>query len=69
QLSAAGLDVLQQEAAPAAHRSCQLPKILISPHVAGMTQPESACPGLLANIRRGERGEAGLGQVDRGQGD
>ncbi|KPW75386.1 D-isomer specific 2-hydroxyacid dehydrogenase [Pseudomonas syringae pv. coriandricola] len=68
QLSAAVLDVLQQEPAPAEHPFWKHPKILLTPHVAAMTQPESAFPGLLDNIRRFERGEAMQGQVDRGQG-
>ncbi|RMV96963.1 2-hydroxyacid dehydrogenase, partial [Pseudomonas caricapapayae] len=68
QLSAAVLDVLQQEPAPASHPFWHHPKILLTPHVAAMTQPESAFPGLLDNIRRFERGEAMQGQVDRGQG-
>ncbi|NAT26106.1 glyoxylate/hydroxypyruvate reductase A [Pseudomonas syringae pv. actinidifoliorum] len=68
QLSAAVLDVLQKEPAPADHPFWQHPKILLTPHVAAMTQPESAFPGLLDNIRRFERGEAMQGQVDRGQG-
>ncbi len=68
QLSAAVLDVLQQEPASADHPFWNHPKILLTPHVAAMTQPESAFPGLLDNIRRFERGEAMQGQVDRGQG-
>ncbi|MCF5714093.1 MULTISPECIES: 2-hydroxyacid dehydrogenase [Pseudomonas syringae group] len=68
QLSAAVLDVLQQEPAPADHPFWKHPKILLTPHVAAMTQPESAFPGLLDNIRRFERGEAMQGEVDRGQG-
>lgn len=68
QLSAAVLDVLQQEPAPADHPFWAHPNILLTPHVAAMTQPESAFPGLLDNIRRFERGEVMKGQVDRGQG-
>ncbi|MEE5057209.1 glyoxylate/hydroxypyruvate reductase A [Pseudomonas alliivorans] len=67
-LSAAVLDVLQQEPAPADHPFWMHPNILLTPHVAAMTQPESAFPGLLDNIRRFERGEVMNGQVDRGQG-
>lgn len=68
QLSAAVLDVMQQEPAAADHPFWQHPKIMITPHIAAMTQPQSAFPGLLENIRRFERGEPMLGQVDRGQG-
>lgn len=68
QLSAAVLDVLQQEPAAPAHPFWNHPQILLTPHIAAMTQPDSAFPGLLENIRRHERGEVMLGQVDRGQG-
>lgn len=68
QLSAAVLDVLQQEPADPAHPFWNHPQILLTPHIAAMTQPASAFPGLLENIRRHERGEVMQGQVDRGQG-
>lgn len=68
QLSAAVLDVLQQEPADPAHPFWNHPQILLTPHIAAMTQPDSAFPGLLENIRRFERGEPMLGQVDRAQG-
>ncbi|WP_339101738.1 glyoxylate/hydroxypyruvate reductase A [Pseudomonas sp. G166] len=65
QLSAAVLDVLEQEPAPADHPFWQHPQILLTPHIAAMTQPESAFGVLLENIRRHQRGEAMLGLVDR----
>lgn len=68
QISAAVLDVLQQEPANPTHPFWNHPQILLTPHIAAMTQPDSAFPGLLENIRRFERGEPMLGQVDRGQG-
>jgi glyoxylate/hydroxypyruvate reductase A len=68
QLSAAIVDVLQQEPAAMDHPFWKHPQIMLTPHIAAMTQPESAFAGLLENIRRFERGEKMLGQVDRGQG-
>jgi glyoxylate/hydroxypyruvate reductase A len=68
QLSAAVLDVLQQEPAAPDHPFWKHPNILVTPHIAAMTQPDSAFAGLLDNIRRFERGEKMLGQVDLGQG-
>ncbi|MCY1270779.1 Glyoxylate/hydroxypyruvate reductase A [compost metagenome] len=68
QLSAAVLDVLQQEPAGPEHPFWQHPQILLTPHVAAMTQPESAFSVLLENIRRHQRGEPMLGQIDRKQG-
>lgn len=65
QISAAVLDVLQQEPAAPDHPFWQHPQILLTPHIAAMTQPESAFSVLLENIRRHQRGESMLGQVDR----
>ena len=65
QLSAAVLDVLEQEPAPADHPFWQHPQILLTPHIAAMTQPESAFAVLLENIRRHQRGDSMLGLVDR----
>lgn len=64
QLSAAVLDVLQQEPAAPDHPFWQHPQILLTPHIAAMTQPESAFGVLLDNIRRHQRGESMLGQID-----
>ncbi|WP_367375454.1 2-hydroxyacid dehydrogenase [Pseudomonas lini] len=65
QISAAVLDVLEQEPAAPDHPFWQHPQILLTPHIAAMTQPESAFSVLLENIRRHQRGESMLGQVDR----
>ncbi|MGX9568146.1 MULTISPECIES: 2-hydroxyacid dehydrogenase [Pseudomonas] len=65
QLSAAVLDVLEQEPAAADHPFWDHPQILLTPHIAAMTQPESAFGVLLENIRRHQRGESMLGLVDR----
>ncbi|WP_434580711.1 glyoxylate/hydroxypyruvate reductase A [Pseudomonas sp. Z5-35] len=65
QLSAAVLDVLAQEPAAPEHPFWQHPQILLTPHIAAMTQPETAFGVLLENIRRHQRGESMLGRVDR----
>ncbi|MFW0755063.1 2-hydroxyacid dehydrogenase [Pseudomonas sp. H11T01] len=65
QISGAVLDVLQKEPAPADHPFWHHPQILLTPHIAAMTQPESAFGVLLENIRRHQRGEPMLGEVDR----
>ncbi|WP_223569652.1 2-hydroxyacid dehydrogenase [Pseudomonas sp. BF-R-26] len=67
-LSGAVLDVLQQEPAPVDHPFWHHPQILLTPHIAAMTQPESAFGVLLENIRRHQRGDPMLGQIDRAQG-
>ncbi|WP_249676062.1 2-hydroxyacid dehydrogenase [Pseudomonas abieticivorans] len=68
QLSGAVLDVLQEEPAKGEHPFWHHPQILLTPHIAAMTQPESAFTVLLENIRRHQRGETLLGQIDRQSG-
>ncbi|AVE08479.1 glyoxylate/hydroxypyruvate reductase A [Pseudomonas palleroniana] len=68
QLSGAVLDVVQEEPAPADHPFWGHPQILLTPHIAAMTQPDSAFAVLLENIRRHQRGEPMLGEVDRSKG-
>lgn len=68
QLGGAALDVLQMEPAAADHPFWGHPQVVLTPHVAAMTQPASAFGVLLANIRRFERGERMVGQIDRNRG-
>ncbi|UZE27846.1 2-hydroxyacid dehydrogenase [Pseudomonas asplenii] len=68
QLSGAVLDVLQEEPAPTEHPFWAHPQIVLTPHIAAMTQPASAFGVLLENIRRFERGEPMTGEVDRHKG-
>ncbi|VVN59544.1 Glyoxylate/hydroxypyruvate reductase A [Pseudomonas fluorescens] len=68
QLSGAVLDVLQEEPAPAEHPFWDHPQIVLTPHIAAMTQPASAFAGLLEDIRRHQRGQDMLGEVDRVRG-
>lgn len=68
QLSGAVLDVVQKEPASADHPFWDHPQILLTPHIAAMTQPESAFGVLLENIRGFERGEPMTGQIDRNKG-
>ncbi|REC93809.1 glyoxylate/hydroxypyruvate reductase A [Kushneria indalinina DSM 14324] len=68
QLSGAVLDVLREEPPAEDHPFWQNPCILMTPHVGAMTQPETAFPVLLDNLRRHQRGEMMLGRVDRQRG-
>jgi glyoxylate/hydroxypyruvate reductase A len=68
QLSRAILDVVDPEPLPPSHPFWRHPRILITPHVASMTQPETAAPVLLENIRRHQRGESLPEVIDRGKG-
>ena len=67
-LSGAVLDVLQEEPAPATHPFWKHPQIILTPHIAAMTQPHSAFGVLLENIRRFERDEPMVGEIDRSLG-
>ena len=67
-LSRAILDVTEPEPLPAEHPFWTHPRVLLTPHVASMTQPESAAPILLENLRRHQRGEPLAGVVDRSRG-
>lgn len=67
-LCAAILDVADPEPLPPGHPFWSHPRIWLSPHVASMTQPETAVAAVLANLDRHGRGEPMLGLVDRARG-
>jgi glyoxylate/hydroxypyruvate reductase A len=67
-LAGAVIDVLDPEPPPPEHPFWTHPRILMTPHVASMTQPRTAAPLLIENIRRFERGEPLLNIVDRARG-
>jgi glyoxylate/hydroxypyruvate reductase A len=68
QLSRAILDVTDPEPLPPAHPFWSHPRVFLTPHVASMTQPETAAPILLENIRRHQRGEPLQDIIDRCRG-
>ena len=67
-LSAAILDVSVPEPLPASHPFWSHPRILMTPHIASMTRPESAALIVLDNIERLRNGEQLLGLIDRSKG-
>jgi glyoxylate/hydroxypyruvate reductase A len=67
-LSRAILDVTETEPLPAEHPLWAHPRVFVTPHVASMTQPDTAAPILLDNIRRHQRNEPLVGVVDRSRG-
>ena len=67
-LSNAVLDVAEQEPLPAGHPFWNHPKILLTPHIASMTTPETAVEFVLDVIARHRRGETLPGLVDRQRG-
>lgn len=68
QIGHAILDVCDPEPLPPGHWMWQHPRVWLTPHIASMTQPESAVEVVLENLRRFERGETMLGLVDRARG-
>jgi glyoxylate/hydroxypyruvate reductase A len=67
-LSAAVLDVAEPEPLPAGHPFWSHPRILLTPHIASTTKPETAVDLVLDVIARHRRGEALPGRVDRDRG-
>jgi len=68
QISAAVLDVFREEPLPADHPFWHHPRIVITPHVAAFTNPATAAPIILDNIRRFEEGRPLLNQIDPARG-
>lgn len=68
QLSAAILDVTDPEPLPPDHPLWSHPKVIITPHVASQSQPESSASAVLENVKRHRRGEPLVGVVDRSRG-
>lgn len=67
-LSRAILDVTDPEPLPPEHPFWTHPRIFLTPHIASMTQPETAAAILLENIRRHQRGEPLRDVIDRSRG-
>lgn len=68
QVSAAILDVADPEPLPEDHALWRHPRVIITPHVASQSQPETSAAAVLENVRRHQRGEALVGLVDRSRG-
>lgn len=67
-LSAAIIDVTDPEPLPPDHPFWSHPKIILTPHVASVTQPASAARAVIDNIRRHRAGLDPIGLVDRSRG-
>jgi glyoxylate/hydroxypyruvate reductase A len=65
QLAQALLDVTEPEPLPVGHPFWQHPGIGITPHIASMTQAETAAEVVLENLRRFAQGLPLIGLVDR----
>ena len=68
QIGAAVLDVTDPEPLPPESALWSHPKLLITPHIATMTYPETAVDSVIDTIRRHRAGEPLLGLVDRQRG-
>jgi glyoxylate/hydroxypyruvate reductase A len=65
QIAGATLDVFQTEPLPQDHPFWTHPKITVTPHIASITNPETAGEQIVANIRRLVAGAPLLHLVDR----
>jgi glyoxylate/hydroxypyruvate reductase A len=68
QLSSAMIDVTDPEPLPAGHAFWTHPKIILTPHIASVTQPASAARAVIENIRLHLAGREPIGLVDRARG-
>lgn len=64
-LAAAMLDVTEPEPLPEDHPLWSHPKVIITPHIASVTQPHTAAQSVIENIRRHRAGRNPIGLVDR----
>lgn len=67
-LSGAVLDVTDPEPLPPDHPLWRHPSILLTPHIASVTQPETAARAVVENVRRLRAGIDPVGLVDRARG-
>jgi glyoxylate/hydroxypyruvate reductase len=64
QLSGAALDVFNTEPLPPDHRYWSHPRVRVTPHIAGYTNPRTASPGVIENIKRLRSGRPLIHTVD-----
>jgi glyoxylate/hydroxypyruvate reductase A len=57
-IASATLDVFNQEPLPADHAWWRHPKVRVTPHIAGQSNPRTAAPGVADNVRRLRSGQA-----------
>jgi glyoxylate/hydroxypyruvate reductase A len=63
-LNGAALDVFNTEPLPADHPYWTHPKVHVTPHIAGATNPRTASPGVIENIKRLRAGQPLINTVD-----
>lgn len=67
-LSGAVVDVTEPEPLPGDHAFWNHPKILLTPHIASVTQAETAAAAVIGNIKRHQAGLDPIGLIDRNRG-
>ncbi len=67
-LGGAILDVCEPEPLSPGHPFWTHPKVVLTPHIASMTQPETAAEAVMHNLRRHQQGLPMTGLVDRARG-
>jgi glyoxylate/hydroxypyruvate reductase len=67
-LAAAMLDVTDPEPLPCAHPLWSHPRVMITPHIASVTQPHTAAQAVIDNIQRHRGGIELVGLVDQTRG-
>lgn len=68
QLGGAMLDVFETEPLPAGHPFWTHPRVVVTPHIAAVTQAIDAADQVIGNLRRLESGQTAVGLVDRQRG-
>ncbi len=68
QIGGAMLDVFNDEPLPQSSRLWSHPKVIVTPHIAGVTIAAEAEAQVIENVKRMERGEQPVGVVDRAKG-
>jgi glyoxylate/hydroxypyruvate reductase A len=67
-IAGAMLDVFNEEPLPATHPFWSHPRVVVTPHIAGVTVASEAEAQVIENVKRMERGEPPVGVVDRERG-
>jgi glyoxylate/hydroxypyruvate reductase A len=68
QISAAALDVFREEPLPVDHPFWHHPRVVVTPHIAAFTNPATAAPIILDNIRRFAEGRPLINRIDPARG-